>query len=307
MANICVVIPTKNEELTIKSIIRGLRREIEGLGHKVGAIIVTDDSRDSTRKIAKQEGGIVVNGGGKGLGLAMHKGLKTSLKYHPDIIVSVDGDGQSDLSEIQKVIRPIIDDEADMVVGSRFQEKGLVKYDYHLVNRIGIFILVRILRMFTRMKLTDSHGGLRAMRPEVVEELEMIGTHTYVQETIIDATEKGFRLKEIPSVWGKREFGTSRVVGNIPLYMFYTLPVLILRSGHHIKSIYTLGIVFMFLSLLDFIIVGVQTGFNLGTMFERQSFHLIALLISIGLQLFSFGFILELITQIKYKVDRLGL
>ncbi len=73
------------------------------------------------------------------------------------------------------------------------------------------------------------------MRPAVVAELEMVGTHTYVQETIIDAFEKGFRIIEIPSVWKKRENGKSRVLRSIPLYVFYTLPVLILRSGQHIK------------------------------------------------------------------------
>jgi glycosyltransferase involved in cell wall biosynthesis len=302
---ICVVLPTKNEEKTIETVIGDVRKKIIELGHEEAAIIVIDDSMDKTRIKARNMNVVVVNGGGKGLGSAMFKGLKTCLRYDPDIIIAIDADGQTDLNEVEAFIQPIIDDEADLVLGSRFQDEGLVKYHYPLKNRTGIRILVKILRMLTGLQLTDSHGGLRAMTSDVVEELEMIGTYTYVQETIIDAVEKGFRVKELPSVWKKRESGASRVVSSILTYVFYTLPVLILRSGQHIKLLYKAGILLLLLSMLDFIIVGVQTGFNLKEMFDRQSFHLIMLLLSIGLQLFFFGFVLELISDIKRKVDNL--
>jgi hypothetical protein len=121
-----------------------------------------------------------------------------------------------------RFLEPLERDEADMVVGSRFLESGLVQYRYRWRNRFGIFMLVRILRALTGLPLTDSHGGLRTIRPEVVEELDVIGTHTYVQETIIDAHEKGFRIKEVPSVWYRRTSGSSQVVGSIPKYIMYT-------------------------------------------------------------------------------------
>jgi hypothetical protein len=98
-----------------------------------------------------------------------------------------------------RFLESIARDEADMVVGSRFLEPGLIQYRYRWRNRFGIFVLVRILRALTGLPLTDSHGGLRAMRPEVVQELDVIGTHTYVQEMLIDAREKGFRIKEVSS------------------------------------------------------------------------------------------------------------
>jgi len=304
-SSICLVIPTKNEELTIDQVIETSKKEISDLGHNVVAVIVTDDSTDGTRRIARSTGAVIVNGGGKGLGHAMFKGLKYALPYEPDIIVSMDSDGQTEISELEKFIQPILDDKADMVIGSRFQQKDSVKYRYRHKNRLGIHILVRILRWLTGLKLTDSHGGLRAMRREVVQELEMVGTHTYVQETIIDAVEKGFRVKEISSIWKNREAGKSRVVSSIPTYIFYTLPVLILRSGQHIKTMYSAGILFLFLAFFDFIIVGVQTTFSFQEMLDRQSFHLIALLISLGLQLFFFGFMLEIISGIKRKIDNL--
>lgn len=300
---IALVLPTKNEEKSIRPVIEALRAELARLGHEVVATIVTDDSRDGTRRIASEIGAVVVNGGGKGLGLAMFRGLKTALQYSPDIIVSADSDGQSVVSEIGAFLKPIVDGDADMVLGSRFREKGLIKYRYRLKNRTGIFILVRILRYLTGLPLTDSHGGLRAMVPQVVEELEMIGSHTYVQETIIDAAEKGFRITEIPSVWEKREVGGSRVVSSIKRYVFYTLPILFIRSGEHIRALYDLGILFVLLSVLHLVVVATDTHFNLQTMFDRQSFHLMGIFFLIGIQLFFCGFVLELLSGIKKNID----
>ena len=134
----------------------------------------------------------------------------------------------------------------------------------------------------------------------------MLGTHTYVQETIIDAVAKGFRVKEIPSVWKERSHGKSRVVGSIPLYIFYTLPILILRSKQHIKWLYSLGIIFVSLAIGYFLFISYQAGFHFKAMFSRlPSFMLIVLLILTGIQLFFFGFILDLIKDIKYRISRL--
>jgi len=301
---ICAVIPTKNEAASIGKVIDDLRHEVQRLGHELVGIMITDDSTDQTRRIAREKGATIVIGEGKGLGYAMWKGLKSSLKYNPEIIISMDADGQSELKELERFLKPVIDDEADLVLGSRFKKKGLIGYQYRFKNRLGIIILVKILRYLTKLPLTDSHGGLRAMVPDVVKELEMIGTHTYVQETIIDARDKGFRIKEIESTWNPRQAGSSRVVSSIPVYIFYTLPVLILRAGQHIKFLYPMGLCFIFLSFLDFCYVLWATQFSLAELIRRQSFHLIFLLLSIGLNMFFIGFSLELINRIKGRLDK---
>jgi len=306
MTKVCVVLPTKNEEKTIAQVIGDIRRVLSDNEYEDVTFVVTDDSSDQTRKIAKSEGALVVNGGGRGLGYAMYLGLKASLQFDPDFIISFDSDGQCDPEEIDKFIAPLESDEADVVIGSRFQRSDLVAYKYRRINRLGTIILSKILKSFTGLPLTDSHGGIRAMRAEVVDELEMLGTHTYVQETIIDAVEKGFRVKEIPSVWKSRRHGKSRVVGSIPLYVFYTLPILILRSKQHIKWLYSLGIIFVALAIAFFLFIAYQASFNFKAMFSRlPAFLLIALLILTGIQLFFFGFILDFIKDIKYRINRL--
>lgn len=306
MAKACVVIPTKNEGASIAAVIEDIRKGFVGTRYDHVDILLVDDSSDDTRSIALKNGAVVVRGDGDGLGAAMYKGLKAALEFNPDVIVAVDGDGQADATtEIPKFLEPIDEQRADMVLGSRFLESDLVDYDYHWLNRFGTRVLSWILRKQTGLNLTDSHGGIRAMIAPVAADLELLGTHTYVQETIIDAVEKGYRLVEIPSVWLKREFGKSRVVGSIPKYIFYTLPILILRSGAHIRYLYSAGIVFGIMSLVMFlVVVGQQQTLSFAE--RTPSIVLVALLFTTGLQLFFFGFVLQLLKQIKKNIDRVG-
>jgi len=306
MTKACVVIPTKNESASIAAVIESVRKGFVGTRYDQIDILVVDDSYDDTRSVALQNGAVVVRGDGDGLGAAMYKGLKAALDFNPDVIVAVDGDGQADATtEIPRFLAPIDEHRADMVLGSRFMEPDLVDYHYRWVNRFGTRVLSWILRKQTGLTLTDSHGGIRAMIPAVAADLELLGTHTYVQETIIDAVEKGYRLVEIPSVWLKRQTGKSRVVGSIPRYIFYTLPILILRSGAHIRYLYSAGIIFGLLSLLMFAIVVVQQH-SLSFAARTPSIVLVALLATTGLQMFFFGFVLQLLKQLKKNVDRVG-
>ena len=303
LRNVSFVIPTKNEQETIGEIIRDIRKICHKSNISIREIIITDDSTDKTREIANDNGATIVIGGGKGLGTAMLKGLKYAIKASPDIVISIDGDGQVDLSEIPLFIESMVHQRADMVLGSRFKEKekALVHYRYPFINRIGIFILSFILKRLTTLSLTDSHGGIRAMNPHVVNELELIGTHTYVQESIIDAHENGFKIIEIPSRWLKRSHGGSRVVSSIPEYVFSTLPVLILRSGKHVGCLFYAGIFLILLAFIHISIVLIQTNFFLPLILERQSLVLFFVLLSFGVNLFLFGVTLELLAQIKKK------
>ncbi|RMH57749.1 MAG: glycosyltransferase family 2 protein [Candidatus Hydrogenedentota bacterium] len=302
---ICVVIPTRNEEQRIAETLEEVFGSFEKHDLPKPIILLSDDSKDGTRRIAREKGAVIVNGGGKGLGYAMYVGLKAALDHHPDFIMMYDADGQTDPEEIPRFLEVVANDQADLVLASRFCRPGLVQYRYPLINRFGTIVLSAMLRAFTGLPLTDSHGGIRAMKPEVVEELEMLGTHTYVQETIIDADQKGFRIKEIPSVWRKRAAGSSRVVASIPTYIFYTLPILILRSKAHLKWLYSLGIIFVLSAFGYFGFVFWQEGFQIAALFKRlPALLLVTLLVTMGTQLFFFGFVLQLLKDVKYMVDK---
>lgn len=126
-----------------------------------------------------------------------------------------------------------------------------------------------------------------------------------MQETIIDAVEKGFRVVELPSAWRVRQHGKSRVVGSIPKYVFYTLPVILLRSGYHIRLLYSIGIWLVIAAFAYFLVVWGQGGFAVKGLSNRTpALILVALMTISGIQLFFFGFILQLINQIKRSLDR---
>lgn len=304
MPRAAVVIPTRNEEQSIAHVIDEVRGGFVDTRYDEVDIVLADDSSDRTRRIARDLGAVIVPGGGEGLGVAMYRGLKAAARLAPDVIVAVDGDGQADAAvEIKRFLAPIDADQADLVLGSRFLDSGLVKYPYRWINRLGTRVLSAFLRRQTGLPLTDSHGGIRAMRPEVASDLDLLGTQTYVQESILDAVEKGYRVTEIPSVWRKRQHGSSRVVGSIPKYVLYTLPILILRSGQHLRLLYSAGLVSILAGFLYFGILLLQEGlFNLGN--RVAGLLLVALLVMSGLQLFFFGFVLQLLKQIKRNVDR---
>jgi glycosyltransferase involved in cell wall biosynthesis len=305
MARAVVVVPTKNEAASIREVIAEIRRGFEGSRYDDVVVLVVDDSTDATRRIAREAGALVLRGDGDGLGSAMFKGLRAAAELAPEVILAVDGDGQADAaSEIPRFLAPIDAKEADLVLGSRFLESDLVGYRYRTVNRFGTRVLSRMLRAQTGLPLTDSHGGLRAMRPEVAASLEMLGTHTYVQETIIDAAEKGFRIVELPSAWRARQTGKSRVVSSIPKYVFYTLPILLLRSGTHIRWLYSLGLLAIAGAFALFLAVFIEEGLTLRLAHRMPALLLVALLVITGLQLFFFGFVLQLLKQIKKAVDR---
>jgi glycosyltransferase involved in cell wall biosynthesis len=304
---VVVLVPTKNEAASIQQVIRSIHAAFDPSRYEPPRVIILDDSTDETRRLSTEAGASVLVGGGRGLGSAMYDGLKSAAALDCDYIMSVDGDGQADAAELPRFLQPLERDEADLVLASRFQRDGLITYRYKFLNNFGTQVLTAILRRFTGLPLTDSHGGIRAMRRAVAVELEMLGTHTYVQETIIDAAEKGFRIVELPSVWKPRLHGKSRVVSNIPRYVFYTLPILMLRSGQHIRLLYSGGIALILFALAYFFVILAESNFKIKTMGDRvPAFVWITLMISIGFQCFFFGFILQLVKQMKYKLDRVG-
>ena len=83
-------------------------------------------------------------------------------------------------------------------------------------------------------KFTDSHGGLRIMTSAFTKGFRFLGGHSYVQETIIDAVERGFKVKEIPSKWNKRHYGLSRVVNSQVRYAKKMLIPLLIRMKLHL-------------------------------------------------------------------------
>jgi glycosyltransferase involved in cell wall biosynthesis len=214
-------------------VITQARAQLSALGIEP-KFVVSDDSSDGTAELARSMGALVVPGGGQGLGRAYVSGLKKCVELGVDRIFLLDGDGQADLAELSRFIMAMDDKSAGLVTGSRFLGPSGIDYRYPLINRAGAWMLAAYLSCMTGQRFSDSHGGLRLMTAEVAQTQKIYGTHTYVQESIVDAVSRGFRVVEIPSCWHVRKHGHSRVVHSTFRYARRTGPYLLLRLGRKI-------------------------------------------------------------------------
>ncbi|WP_456418648.1 glycosyltransferase family 2 protein [Methanocaldococcus infernus] len=193
--NIFIVIPAYNEEKMIQKTIKGLKKE----GYK-NIVVVDDGSQDNTFEKAKEEDVIVcrhiVN---RGLGGALGTGIKCSLQYKPEVIVTFDADGQHDPKDVEKVVKPILEGY-DFVIGSRLLDKEELK-NMPLVKRIGNFGLNFITFLLGGYLVTDSQSGLRAFNykaaEKVVEELKS-DRYEVSSEFLVIAKRNKFKIKEVP-------------------------------------------------------------------------------------------------------------
>ena len=233
---ICFVLPAKNEEATIADIISEINNISVKLFKNKSDIIIVSDSIDKTNEIVKKIDNVkLIESNNTGLGRAMYVGLKFAAKSDCEYICSIDSDGQVDLNEISVFYEKIHKSKYDIVIGSRFLESKLINYSYKKSNRFGTILLKTIINLLTDYKVTDSHGGIRIMKRSVARNLKLLGNHTYVQETLIDAYENNFKLLEIPSKWLVRSYGVSKVVKSKINYILNVFPVLFCRSNLHKK------------------------------------------------------------------------
>ena len=188
----CVIgIPAFNEEKSIAGIITRLKKKYQ-------TIIVCDDgSSDLTGEIAKELGAIVItHTKNLGYGGAIRSIFLKSSELQMDALVTFDADGQHDVNDIDVVLKPIIEDKADICIGSRFLEKNdnIPKY-----RKIGIKTITGITNISTGLKISDSQSGFRAYNKKVLEKIIPtefgMGVST---EILIKSKKENFRITEIP-------------------------------------------------------------------------------------------------------------
>ena len=188
---ITIGIPAYNEEKNIASVITKLKKI-------TNSIIVCDDgSSDMTSKISKNLGAVVISHKkNMGYGVAINSIFQKSKELNVDLLVTFDADGQHRVEDIQKVIEPIKNNVADLVIGSRFLDK---KSDVPNYRKIGIKVITKITNASIKKKLTDSQSGFRAYNKQVLSQISPsdigMGIST---EILIKSSSKGLRIMEVP-------------------------------------------------------------------------------------------------------------
>ena len=188
---ITIGIPAYNEEKNIASIITKLKNITDSI------IVCDDGSSDMTSEISKNLGAVVISHKkNMGYGAAINSIFQKSKEMNVDLLVTFDADGQHRVEDIEKVVEPIKNNQADLVIGSRFLDK---KSDVPNYRKIGIKVITKVTNASIRKKLTDSQSGFRAYNGQVLSQISPsdmgMGIST---EILIKSSSKGLRIMEVP-------------------------------------------------------------------------------------------------------------
>ena len=188
---IVIGMPAFNESEKIGEIINRIKKKSDNI------IICNDGSTDSTGEIAKKMGVIVIDHKKNlGYGSAIKSIFLKAKEMEADILITFDADGQHRVEDIQSVIQPIIDEDADIVIGSRFLKNNV---DIPKYRKFGIKTITSLTNISSEIKLSDSQSGFRAYNKKTL--LEIFPTENGMgisTEIIIKANRKKLRIKEVP-------------------------------------------------------------------------------------------------------------
>jgi glycosyltransferase involved in cell wall biosynthesis len=192
---VVVTIPAYNEEENIAAVIHEIPRSIPGVS-RVEVLVLDDGSRDRTADVALAAGAdyVVSNGLNRGLAYTFQRAINEALARGADIVVNTDADNHYDQTRIPELIAPILNHEADIVVGSRVLDGLKMRWANKQGNRVANFIMQRMLGI----PGVDVSSGYRAYSREAALSLNVLSGHTYTHETLFNALDHRLRIANVP-------------------------------------------------------------------------------------------------------------
>jgi glycosyltransferase involved in cell wall biosynthesis len=203
-----VVIPIFNEELTIGDVIGRLKTTMQKIGFKHEIIVVDDCSEDRSLEISKSQNVKVYSlKKHMGKGYALRTGFA---KAKGEIIATIDSDGSHRPEELPRLLAPILQDKADLVIGSRFLRQKPVST--RKLNALGVRLFNVLIKILTRTEVSDSQSGYRVIKSEVLKNLSLkSGEYEIESEMLVKTARRGFRIREVPISFEQRTYGKSRL------------------------------------------------------------------------------------------------
>lgn len=305
-----IQIPCYNEEETLPITFKQLPRQIQGID-TIEYLIINDGSKDRTVEVAQGLGihHIIDLPNNRGLAKGFMAGIQACLSLGADIIVNTDGDNQYSGYDIEKLVQPIIEGKAEIVIGDR--ETDTIEHFSPLKKKLQK-LGSSVVRMASNTNVADTTSGFRAYSRDAAMKLNVVSEYTYTLETIIEAGHKKLAIVNVPiatneklrdsrlfkSMWGyikKSAITITRIYTMMkPLKVFLTIGILFLLAGIGIGGRF----VYFWLS-------GSGNG-------HIQSLILSSITISIGVQSIFFAFIADAIAanrkindEILYRLKRI--
>jgi len=245
-----VLIPAYNEEETIKQVIDEIPKSFDSI-RDIEIIVIDDGSSDNTAQIALDNGAFVYSLiKNHGLAKAISYGFEKCLEHRADILVILDADDQYDSKEIPLLLKPIMEQKADIVLGDR----QVNKLDHmSLQKRIGNQMVSKLVSRLVGQKINDGQTGFRAFNKNALNKLHIFSGYTYTQETLLQAKYKNLKLLEVPVTF-RRRADKSRLISNIFTYAFKTVSLLVSTIAFYNS--------FKFFGILSAILFGFGLGFS---------------------------------------------
>ena len=287
-----IQIPCYNEAQTLGITLKELPRKVEGFD-KVEWLIIDDGSKDNTAAIARENGvdHIVSFNKNHGLAKAFMAGLEACLNQGADVIVNTDADNQYNAQDIPALVKPILDNKADMVIGVRsintIEHFSLLK---KMLQKFGSWVV----QVVSKTNVSDAPSGFRALSRDAAMQLNVFNNYTYTLETIIQAGQKNMLIVSVP-VRTNKYLRPSRLVNGIFSYckrsVFTIVRIFVVYKPFRFflsigLTIFTAGFL-LALRYLIFIIMGDKRG-------HIQSLILASILIGMGFQTILMAFLADL-------------
>lgn len=220
-----VIIPVYNEEKNINRVIDELFKKCKD----VDILVIDDGSFDRTAKILAHKNIFVINHlFNMGIGASFETGCQFAIYHGYSFVVRMDGDGQHNPSYIKNILKPVVNNEADIVIGSRFLSES--EFKSSLFRIIGIWILSIFLKVLSKKKVTDPTSGFYAMNRKAFEFFSNNCPEDYPEPEIV-IYHTNFRIKEVPISIMKRQDGISSIT---PLRSIYYMIKVLFSLFMHI-------------------------------------------------------------------------
>ena len=216
MKKLIIQIPCYNEEQTLPVALSALPRSVPGID-VVEWLVIDDGCKDNTVRVALDYGAdhVVRFTKNQGLAKGFMAGLDMCLKLGADVIVNTDADNQYDARDIATLVAPVINGDADMVIGARpIDDIKHFSTTKKILQKIGS----KVVRIASKTKVKDTTSGFRAISRDAAMRLNVFNEYTYTLETIIQAGQKNMAVMSVP-IRTNEVLRPSRLISTIPSYI----------------------------------------------------------------------------------------
>lgn len=204
---VLLIIPAYNEQENIEKTVKTIKNYSKDIDY----IVINDGSKDNTPKILDEKNinhiDLVNN---LGIGGAVQTGYKYAYENNYDIAIQFDGDGQHDINYVKTICKPIIDGEADFVIGSRYLDDTTSGFKSTFMRRLGKNIISVMIKWFWKQKITDPTSGFRAGNKKIIKNFAKEYPSDYPEpESTVTLLKLGYKVVEKPVNMKEREAGES--------------------------------------------------------------------------------------------------